>query len=86
MSNKLITTHRLAALFAAAGLLAGCQQLPTAHAPQPPSAPAPNPGGTEAEPQRSPPAPPAPPATQQQATKIAAAAAVLLENGHEEPA
>jgi len=86
MSNKLITTHRLAALFAAAGLLAGCQQAPTTHAPQPASAPAPGPGGVEPEPPRLPPAPPASPATQQQATKIAVAAAVLLENGHEEQA
>ncbi|RQP25390.1 LysM peptidoglycan-binding domain-containing protein [Piscinibacter terrae] len=87
MSNKLISTHRLAALFAAAGLLAACQQVPTAQAPQQPPAPAPAPGNAEPESQRPvTPAAPASPATQQQATKIAVAAAVMLENGHEEQA
>jgi tetratricopeptide (TPR) repeat protein len=87
MTNKLITTHRLAALFAAAGLLAGCQQVPTAQAPSQAPAPAPVPGNTEPEAQRpAVPAPPVPPGTQQQATRIAAAAATMLDFGHEEQA
>lgn len=87
MSNKLISTHRLAALFAAAGLVAGCQQVPTAQAPQQTPAPAPAPGNTEPESQRpAVPAPPASPATQQQATRIAVAAAAMLDIGHEEQA
>lgn len=87
MSNKFISTHRLATLFAAAGLLAGCQHLPKQSPQQPPSAPSSAPGTPESEQQRQvTSAPPAPVSVQQQATKVAVAAAVLLENGHEEQA
>ena len=80
-----MTSQRVVLLFAAVGVLAACAQLPNATAPQPPAAP-PQPTASEPEPQHPVPNPPAPVATQQQATKIAMAAATLLESGHEEQA
>jgi tetratricopeptide (TPR) repeat protein len=81
-----MTSQRVVLLFAAVGVLAACAQLPNATAPQPPAPPA-QPAASEPEPPHpAQPSPPAPVATQQQATKIAMAAATLLESGHEEQA
>lgn len=84
MSTKFMTNQRVVLLFASVGLLAGCAQLPLGaptHAP--PSVTV----AGEPEPSRAPlPAAPVPATTQQQATKIAIAAAGMLESGHEEQA
>lgn len=79
-----MTNQRVVLLFASVGLLAGCAQLSPG---APPHAPPSVIGVGEPEPPRAPvPAAPVPAATQQQATKIAIAAAGMLESGHEEPA
>src|SRR5438132_5505341 len=78
MSNTRLTNQRVVLSFAAVGLLAACAQWPT------PPGPTPQATANEAEAPRAPvPGPPAPVATQQQATRMAMAAAGLLESGHE---
>jgi hypothetical protein len=86
MSNTAMTNHRVALLFASVSMLAACAQFPNSpgpHGPAPPSQTTSN----ESEPPRPPgAAAPGSVVTQQQATKIAMAAANLLELGHEEQA
>ncbi|WP_280152275.1 LysM domain-containing protein [Piscinibacter sp. XHJ-5] len=85
-----MTNQRVVLLYACVGLLAACQQAPRA-----PATPGAEGGTATTAPAPAPPDPtivvpplnaPATPATQQQAQRIALAAAGMLENGHEEQA
>jgi len=83
-----MTTERLVLMFAAAGMLAACQQVPTAPPPEPPPKPAVVPPAPPPPVIPEPPSRPAPAglAAQQQAQKIAKETVALLEMGKEDQA